>query len=229
MSAPAIGSTQLDPRRVTAFFDMDRTLLRVNSGSRWLAYLRRNNEISTYRALRALAWLVQYKLSLVDMEAVTATVMADMRGEELAPLLDKVHRWMEEEILPQVAPRAREQIAWHRAQGHRMCILTTSTPYLTEPMAQHLGIEHVLCTRPHVEDGRFTGTYERPACFGAGKVTWAERFAREHDVDLAASWFYTDSYSDLPMLERVGIRRVINPDARLRRHARRVGWIIEEW
>ena len=215
--------------RVTAFFDMDRTLLRVNSGSNWLAYLRRNKEISTWGALRAASWLARYKLALIDMEVVTGIAIGDMKGQSEATLRDKVLRWVNDEILCEVAPAGRERIAWHRAEGHLVAILSTSSPYVTEPVARHLGIEHVLCTRPHVEGGLFVGTYEKPACFGAGKVHWAERFAAEHGVDLDASWFYTDSYSDLPMLERVGQRRVVNPDTRLGRHARRLGWSIEEW
>jgi phosphoserine phosphatase len=64
-------------------------------------------------------------------------------------------------------------------------------------------------------------------CYGQGKVVWAERFAAEHDVDLAASYFYTDSISDLPLLERVGHPVVVNPDLRLRRLARKRGWPLE--
>ena len=81
----------------------------------------------------------------------------------------------------------------------------------------------------HVTDGRFVGTCELPTCFGTGKVHHAERLATAQGFDLATSYFYTDSYSDLPMLLRVGQRRVVNPDARLRRRARREGWSIEAW
>jgi phosphoserine phosphatase len=79
------------------------------------------------------------------------------------------------------------------------------------------------------EGGRFTGVYVRPACYGAGKVTRAESFAVEHGIDLRQSYFYSDSYSDLPMLERVGQPRVVNPDPRLRRAAQRRGWSAESW
>jgi phosphoserine phosphatase len=74
----------------------------------------------------------------------------------------------------------------------------------------------------------FTG---RPAalCFGQHKVRLAERWAERHNVDLATSTFYSDSYHDLPMLERVGTAVAINADARLRRHARRRGWPIHRW
>ena len=111
-----------------------------------------------------------------------------------------------------------------------LAILSSSPPYVTEPLAAMLGIEHVMCTRFEVHaDGNFAGRHVAPACYGRGKVHWAERFAAEHGVDLDGSWFYTDSYSDLPMLERVGVRKVINPDTRLLRHARRAGWDIQNW
>ena len=215
--------------RVAAFFDMDRTILRCNSGTRWLAFLRRRGDISAWATLRALTWLVRYRLSILDMEAVTARAVSDMRGSDEAPLADLARRWFQDEILAEVAPRALEAIDYHRRQGNVLAILSSSTRYLTEPLAEHLGIEHVLCTRFVVEDGRFAGTHVKPACYGYGKVHWAERFARDHDVDLDASWFYTDSYSDLPMLLRVREKRVINPDARLRFAALRQGWEVQAW
>ena len=66
----------------------------------------------------------------------------------------------------------------------------------------------------------------RPVCYGAGKTYWAERFAAAEGLDLARSYFYTDSITDLPVLERVGEPRVVNPDPRLRRAAMRRGWPV---
>ena len=88
---------------------------------------------------------------------------------------------------------------------------------------------YVLCTRLLVENGQFVGACARPICYGPGKVHYAERFAEQHDIDLANSYFYTDSYSDLPMLQRVGQPRIVNPDRRLAFHARRQGWPIAQW
>jgi HAD superfamily hydrolase (TIGR01490 family) len=215
--------------KLAAFFDMDRTLLRCNSGSLYVQWLRGRHEISLLRTARALSWMAQYKLSVLDMEAVTAKLVSEMAGELEAETIEKCLLFFETLVQPQVAPRARQIIDEHRRAGHLVAILSSSNPYITEPLARHLGIEHVLCTRAHVRDGKFDGTHVRPACYGRGKVHWAEIFAREHDVDLQNSFFYTDSFSDLPMLERVGERRVVNPDSRLRRHARRLGWRVEEW
>jgi len=215
--------------RAAAFFDMDRTLLRVNSGSLWLRWLRRHNEISLFGTLRALGWLAQYKMSILDMESVVTRATAEMAGQSEGELADKALRFFEAWVRAEVAPKALTALERHRAEGHVVAILSSSTPYVVEPLAAHLGIEHAICTRLRVSSGRFDGTHVAPACYGPGKVHWAEAFARDNGVDLARSFFYTDSYSDLPMLERVGQARVVNPDARLKRHARRVGWEVDEW
>jgi HAD superfamily hydrolase (TIGR01490 family) len=212
-----------------AFFDMDRTLLRCNTGTLWIRWLRSRREISLYETVRALGWMAQYKLSVLDMEAVATKVIASLRGQSEGELAEKARQFFDAWVASQVAPKALQAIERHRAEGHLVAILSMSTPYFVEPLARRVGIEHVICTRMNVADGCFDGTHRRPACYGAGKVHWAEEFARERDVDLQRSFFYTDSYSDLPMLERVGEARVINPDIRLRRHARRVGWEVDEW
>lgn len=214
---------------IAAFFDMDRTLVRANTGTLWVKWQRERGEISRWKALQALGWIAQYKLSVLDMEALITRLIADMAGQPEGEMIQKCIEFTEKLVLPTVAPRALEAIERHRRDGHVIAILSTSSPYVTEIVARHVGIEHVLCTRFMVADGKFSGQHVRPACFGPGKVHWAEKFAAERDVDLARSFFYTDSYSDLPMLERVGVARVVNPDGRLARHARRVGWSIEEW
>jgi len=216
-------------KTVAAFFDMDRTLIRCNSGTEWVKFLRRRGEISRWKMLQAMGWIARYKLSILDMESVTGRVTATMAGQLEEDIVQKCIAFNAELVLPQIADDARRAVEKHRADGHVLAILSSSTPYVTEPLAHHLGIEHVLCTRLEVADGKFVGLHVKPACYGAGKVHWAQQFADEHQVDLARSFFYTDSYTDLPMLLRVGEARVINPDSRLRRHARRVGWPIELW
>jgi HAD superfamily hydrolase (TIGR01490 family) len=215
--------------RPAAFFDMDRTLIRVNSGSLYIKWLRARGEISRLRMLQAMAWIAQYKLSVLDMETVTAKVTLTIAGERESEMIDKCMEFFRQHVEHAVAPKGLEALDAHRRDGHVVAILSSSTPYVTEPLARHLGIEHVLCTRLTIRDGLFDGTHVKPACYGSGKVHWAEAFARQHDVDLTRSFFYTDSYSDLPMLERVGVQRVVNPDTRLARHARKVGWTVEEW
>jgi putative phosphoserine phosphatase/1-acylglycerol-3-phosphate O-acyltransferase len=110
-----------------------------------------------------------------------------------------------------------------------LAILSTSPTYVTRPIAEALGIEQVISTQFEVENGQFTGRLVGPACVGKGKVHWAEDLGAKMGLDLEKSWFYTDSYTDMPMLERVGNRVVVNPDPRLRRTAKRRGWPVEDW
>jgi HAD superfamily hydrolase (TIGR01490 family) len=127
-----------------------------------------------------------------------------------------------------VTPAARHAVDTHRAKGDVIVLATGATQYAALAVAGGLGIEHTLCSRLEVDRGRFTGRLAA-MCFGPHKVTLAEGFAAAQGIDLARSTFYSDSYNDLPMLERVGTAVAVNPDVRLWRHARRRGWRVEQW
>ncbi|HVR61411.1 MAG TPA: HAD family hydrolase [Polyangia bacterium] len=215
--------------RIGAFFDVDRTLVACNTGGLFLKDLRRRGEISFLRAVRAMGWMLKYHLSLIDLQEVIASIVAQMRGWSEKDFADRCRSWVEEEVLPLLLPAALRQIEQHRDQGHLLAILSSSPTYVTRPIAETLGLDETISTQLEVADGQFTGKLLGPACFGAGKVHWAEKIGLSRELDLQASWFYTDSYSDLPMLERVGHQVIVNPDPRLRRAARRRGWRVENW
>ncbi len=215
--------------RPAAFFDMDKTVLAVNSGTLWVKNLVARRAISAGDLVRALWWLGLYQLALIDGELVTAEAAGNVKGQREDELRRICDRWFALEVAPHITAGACAAVAAHRARGHLLAVLSSSSPYASEPLGAHLGIPHVLCTRLVVADGVFTGAVKGPVCFGRGKVVVAEAFARAHDVDLGASWFYTDSFSDLPMLERVGHPIAVNPDLRLRRHARAHNWPVLSW
>src|SRR5689334_7353006 len=89
-----------------AFFDMDRTLLRCNTGTLYIKWLRSRNEISLGRTARALAWMAQYKLSVLDMEAVTAKLIAEMAGQVEHEMIEKCRQFFDALVRTQVAPKA---------------------------------------------------------------------------------------------------------------------------
>jgi HAD superfamily hydrolase (TIGR01490 family) len=216
--------------RVCAFFDVDRTLVSCNTGRLFLRDLRRRGEISFFRALRALGWMAKYHLSLIDLQWVAARVASQMAGWVERDFEERCRRWVKEDVLPLIVPGAHSRIERHRADGHVLAILSSSPTYVTRPIAEALGIEEVMSTQFEVtEAGLFTGRLVGPACVGPGKVHWAEDLGARRQIDLAQSWFYTDSYTDLPMLERVGNQVVVNPDPRLKRTAKRRGWPVQDW
>jgi HAD superfamily hydrolase (TIGR01490 family) len=215
--------------RIGAFFDIDHTVLEINSGTKWVGYMWKTGQMSPWELVRAAGWSVQYRFGLLDFESMARRVIAQYEGKDEAPIREEVEQWFQREIAWAICTQAREAIAAHREQGHVIALLTSATRYLSQQVAVALEIEHVLCTEVEVADGRFTGRYEPPACYGPGKVTRAEDFASAQGLDLDASFFYSDSYSDLPMLQRVGEPRVVNPDPRLRRFAARQRWSVETW
>jgi HAD superfamily hydrolase (TIGR01490 family) len=214
------------PVAVAALFDIDGTLLARNTAPLYMNHLRRTGQARRRDLARTLYYLFWYKLGLLDVRSALEVSMAFVRGKDEAAMVADCVGWYGEAVRPYVFPGMAAQVAAHREAGHVLAILTSATRYLAEPLGADLGIEHHLVTQLVVRDGRFTGEVVQPVCYGRGKVYWAERFAAEHGIDLASSFFYTDSITDLPLLDRVGHPRVVHPDPRLRRLAQRRGWPV---
>jgi len=213
---------------IGAFFDVDGTLIAKNSGPLYMKFLRRRGEIRRRDVFRTSYLYLRYRLGLLDIEAAAASTSAWIRGRREQDIADHCRVWYREMVRQYLQPEMVRRVRQHQAQGDVVALLSSTTPYLAGPLAEELGIEHLIVSRLVVEDGRFTGDVHRPICYGRGKIHWAKRFALERDIDLAASWFYTDSVTDLPMLEIVGHPEIVNPDVRLRREARRRGWNVTQ-
>jgi HAD superfamily hydrolase (TIGR01490 family) len=211
-----------------ALFDMDHTVLRIDTGMSWMRYEYRRGRSGRRDLAKAVYWSLLYKAALLDMEELATRLTAGLAGQDATAMSAACADWYARDVAHQVAADARRTIDRHRANGDVVVLATGSTQFAAEAVAQGLGIDHVLCSRIEVVDGRFTGKLTAMG-FGDHKVALAERFARDHAVDLARSTFYSDSYNDLPLLRRVGAAVAVNPDARLRRHASRAGWPVERW
>lgn len=213
---------------IGAFFDMDHTVLTIDTATSWIRWRALRREIGRLELARAMWYGALYKAAVLDLEVLADKLVAELAGQPEAEMVEKAELWRRDTVEGAVAVAARRAIAWHRERGDELVLLTGATQYAAEAVGRLLGFEHVLCSRLEVESGRFTGRLST-RCWGPHKVAMAERFAGEHGLDLARSWFYSDSYNDLPMLSRVGNAIVVNPDVRLRRFARRARWRVEHW
>jgi putative phosphoserine phosphatase/1-acylglycerol-3-phosphate O-acyltransferase len=135
----------------------------------------------------------------------------------------------ESHIARLIYPESRALVQAHLKKGHTVAIITSATPYQVRPSARELGIENVLCTELEVEDGVFTGAVVQPPCFGPGKVSAAESLAEQCGADLDKSFFYSDSYDDIELLERVGNPRPLNPSSKLLAVSERRGWPVRRF
>jgi HAD superfamily hydrolase (TIGR01490 family) len=212
--------------RVGAFFDMDKTLIAENSGSLYMRHRYQLGEISGLELLQGLGTYLRYKLGLLDIENWTKGMMLQFAGQRESDLEAETLAWARDSVVKTIYPEARELVREHLDRGHVVAVVSGATRFVVRPIAQHLGIEHMLYTRLEVEGGLFTGRIVDPICFEEGKIYWLTQFIDEHDVDLARSYFYSDSITDLPVLDLVGHPVVTNPDPLLYRTARRRTWPV---
>lgn len=215
--------------RIAAFFDMDRTVVKANTGPSYMAYAFRHGRMRKRHLAVGVWWAFLYKLTILDTERAMEKAIAAMAGTNDKDLTEFCRQWFQEEVKLEISRSGRRAIDLHRGRDDLLVLLTASSSYAAQPVGEHLGMDHVLATRVEVVDGKLSGRAIDPPCLGAGKVFWAERLADEHDIDLDRSTFYTDSIHDMPMLLRVGFPVIVNPDFRLARLARRKGWRVERW
>lgn len=213
-----------------AFFDMDRTLVRKNTAQLYVRYQRMIGEAGPRETLRALWWVLQYTVGVVDAESVAGKAISELQGFAERDFQARCEIWFRDMVAMHVTEKARDAVRRHVDDGDVCAIVTGATRYPADPLSRLLDIPHVLASELEKDvHGRFTGRFIRPLCYGAGKIARSEALAQAHGMSLDDAIFYSDSISDLPLLERVREPVVINPDPRLRRIARARKWRIETW
>lgn len=231
--AATAGERRLSARRVpgrvksrAAFFDVDKTILSTNSGTLFVKYLYEQGRATRLDLVKGLATYLQYKVNILDIDKFTKQAVKQLKGQSEAEMLAFCARWYEDVVRNFIYPEARDAIKRHLEEGSIVAIVTGATRYVAEPLAKDLGIDHVICTQLDVRQGMFSGRVVDPICFGEGKILKLRKFVEDHRIELAWSYFYTDSISDLPLLEIVGHPQVVNPDPLLYRQAARRKWPI---
>jgi HAD superfamily hydrolase (TIGR01490 family) len=213
--------------RAAAFFDLDKTLMAGSSGMQFARVAARHGIVGR-RQLGS--WAVEhlrYRLRGTTDQRTTE-VLKVARGLITGVPARDVERMTPEvmaAILPRIYPQMLEEVYAHQDAGRATFIVSAAGDGVVGHLAHVLGMDGGIGTRYEVDDqGAFTGRFDGPFVYGAGKVEAMEAFATEHDIDLAQSYAYSDSLSDLPMLEAVGHAVVVNPDPALAAIAKREGW-----
>jgi HAD superfamily hydrolase (TIGR01490 family) len=212
--------------RVGAFFDMDKTLIAGNSGSIYMKKRYQDGEIGLVELAGGAFAYLRYKMGIFDMLKSTHAMTRDLNGRQESEFLAEGRLLCEEAMVPLIYPEAVAAVRSHQERGDLVCIVSGSMGFVVAPLAAHLGIDFSIFTQLETKDGCLTGKIVEPLCFGEGKVHWIQQLVEHQGIDLARSWFYTDSVTDRPLLDRVGHPVVVNPDSRLHRLAVRRGWPI---
>lgn len=175
-------------------------------------------------------WLsALHKLNLVDIEKLLDGFILPYKGKSEQDLMALTRDWFNSYVVPSISQEAVAKIKWHKEQGHITVLLSTATQYVCNPIKEFLDLDYRINSEVEVINGIFTGYFVKPLCYNNGKVHYTREFERQKGIKLKQSYFYTDSISDLPMLNEVGHPIAVNPDPLLHREAKKRGWEIKTW
>lgn len=223
VSTPASASTG-----VAAFFDLDKTIIAKSSTHAFSRPFFQEGLINRRAVLKSTYAQFMFLLSGADaeqMERMRAHLTAQCAGWDVAQVTSIVEETLHDIVDPLVYAEATRLIAEHRQRGEDVIVVSASGSEIVQPIAEMIGATHSVATRMVAHEGRYTGEVEF-YCAGANKAVAARELAAERGYDLARCHAYSDSISDLPLLEVVGYPTAVNPDRALRREAAARGWPV---
>lgn len=210
-----------------AIFDLDNTLIGGDSDHLWGQFVCEQRLVDRDDfARRSDEFYADYQAGSLDIDAYLRFALSPLTGRS-PEQLDAWHKtFMDSKINPILLPGAAALIADHRQRGHELLIITATNRFVTAPIAQSLGVEHLIASEGEVVDGRYTGEPSGVPAYAAGKVTRLYQWLDGRQTDLEGAWFYSDSHNDLPLLELVDNPVVVDPDDTLRARALELGWPV---
>ena len=208
------------------FFDMDKTLLRVSSGTTYVKYLWKRGKVTTRELLYTGYISLQYSLGLLDFPKAMAELGKKVKDGSASQTKALQLQFFKDYLVYQIAPKALARAKEHLAQGDKVILLSASTQFTVQPVADYVHLPF-RCTELEVVNDLVTGRIVGDHCYGEGKRLWAERIAQDYQVNLKNCTVYTDSISDRPIMEAVGKPIAVNPDRKLRALAQEKNWKVE--
>ncbi|GAA2309984.1 HAD family hydrolase [Streptomyces violaceusniger] len=214
--------------RTAAFFDLDKTVIAKSSTLTFSKSFYRGGLINRRAALRTAYAQFVFLAGRADhdqMERMREYLSALCRGWNVQQVKEIVAETLHDLIDPIIYDEAASLVEEHHTAGRDVVIVSTSGAEVVEPIGELLGADRVVATRMVVEDGVFTGEVEYYA-YGPTKAQAIAELAESEGYDLSRCYAYSDSVTDLPMLEAVGHPHAVNPDRALRREAAARGWPV---
>jgi HAD superfamily hydrolase (TIGR01490 family) len=210
-----------------AIFDLDNTLIADDSDYLWGQFLVDQGIVDKHQYEAANArFYDEYKQGTLDIVEFLRFSLRPLAQHDPAQLFAWRDRFVSEIIKPLLLEPAHELIAKHKDRGDTLLVITATNRFVTEPIVKLYGIDHLLATSPEFIDGRYTGKFVGEPCFQQGKVKLLQQWLQDAKETMENSWFYSDSHNDLPLLNMVDHAVAVDPDEKLKTHARKAGWPI---
>ena len=224
----AIAAIEAGPEgpEIGAFFDFDGTLIDGYSAVAYFADRLRRREMGLGEAVDIVRTALRSDMDENEIAGVIGKAMAEWAGRPEHELAELWSRLFKEKIASRLFPEAWSLVKAHQKMGHTVAIASSATRYQAAPIAEELGIQHLLCTRALVRDGRLTGDIQGAPLWGAGKADALCEFAEVHGIELLRSYAYANGNEDIAFLKSVGHATAVNPKPALLEAAQREGWKV---
>ena len=224
------GTSETEDGKGIALFDLDNTLLGGDATYEWIHFLIGQGALdrAAYEA-KLEEFYGDYAAGTLDIHKFLQFDFGALSSHPRAHLEQWREQYLAQAIAPIILPKARDLIASHKAKGHLTAIVTAANSFVTTPIARLLGVEHLLASEPECVDGEFTGNIDGIPCFHEGKVVRLDAWLADRGntlKDFTESYFYGDSQSDVPLMERVTHPVAVGTDEALGRLARSRNWPI---
>lgn len=213
-------------KRYVAFFDLDKTILSINSGSVLVREAYKRGLMSTSDLLNAIYLSLLYKFQLRDTTLIISGMGRWLKGltvDEVNVLSEHV---VNKHLIDAIRPEIYSEIKFHKENNAEVVILSSVIIQICRPLASYIGMDNFICTAMEVADGVFTGSAENKFCFEDEKRVRLKQYCEVGNYNLSEAFYYGDSISDFPALEVVGHPVCVEPDRKLSRIARERGWRV---
>jgi len=217
------------PKKYVAFFDLDKTILDINSGSVMVKEAYRSGLMGTSGILKAFYLSLLYKLNLRDTSHIISGMAKWLKGMSSDQLNTLTEESVKRYLINAIRPQVYNELKLHRDNGAEVVILSSAIIEICRPIGYHLGIDNYICTVMGSSDGILTGLPIEKFCFEQEKRVRLNKYCNERDYKLSEAYYYGDSIADLPALEIVGNPVCITPDRKLTQIAQSRRWRIDEW
>ena len=210
-----------------SIFDLDNTLLNGDSDYLWGQFLVELGIVDGPRyEQKNQEFYDQYKQGTLDILAFLAFSLKPLSEHPQEQLLRWRDTFMREKIQPIMLEKAQSLIDDHRQRGNTLMIITATNRFVTQPIADALGIPHLLATEAETVNGQYTGKVSGIPCFQGGKVERLQQWLSDNNANLDESWFYSDSHNDIPLLDKVSYPVAVDPDSVLKDYAQDREWDV---
>jgi HAD superfamily hydrolase (TIGR01490 family) len=204
-------------------FDLDNTLLAGDSDRAWGQYIVEKNVVSNEFLLESERFYDSYYDGNLDIESFLAFCLKPLMQNKLSKLLELRKDFIEYKIKPMMLNKAIEMVNKKKSEG-RVIIATATNSFVTRPIADLFKIDDLIATEFVIKNNEFTGEVDGIPCFREGKVAKVEDWVKSNGYDLSEATFYSDSFNDLPLLEKVKTAIVVDGDNELIKQAKNNDW-----